>query len=139
MPFKSNEKRFRLLSVHFEKKFSRAHRSRGTQPRFARKPYALLHRSPSLSLVPRPSSPSLSPSLSCTSPRTKSKILFAGVVAAARQIRSRRILEMDDAAGTRVVATPRARLCMGACTHARTPAGTHVRMHGSWDRGTGLR
>lgn len=124
LTFKSNEKRFRLLSVHFEKKFSRAHRSRGTQPRFARKPYALLHRSPSLSLVPRPSSPSLSPS-----PRTKSKILFAGVVAAARQIRSRRILEMDDAAGTRVVATPRARLCMGACTHARTHARRHARTH----------
>lgn len=62
-------------------------------------------------------------------------------MAAARQIRSRRILEMDDAAGTRVVATPRARLCMGA--GARTPAGTHarthVRMHGLVGScGTGL-
>lgn len=64
----------------------------------------------------------------CTS-RIKSKILFAGVVAAARQIRSRRILEIDDAAGTRVVATPRARMCMGACTQARMPAGTHGRTH----------
>jgi len=42
---------------------------------------------------------------------TKSKILFAGVGATARQIRSRWILEMNDGrAGTRVVATIHARV-----------------------------
>lgn len=38
---------------------------------------------------------------------------------------------MDDAAGTRVAATPRARVCIGARRHARMPARLVGSRHGS--------